>query len=478
METVINVIVVGSGVAGLSAAVAAAQSGASVVIVDRAEEGSHGGNTRYTEAFLRMKTVDEASDDFEDRFIDNAGYHIDPNLLQGLAEPGRSAALSGTAAFLDPDIISTLAGEAGPTLRWLETAGISFQQADTPFITASTTRLAPVGGGLALVETLTGVARKLGVEFRFSTTARDLSLDGAGRVNGLIVSDSDGTSVLSARSVVLASGGFQGNAEMLARYMPDARYARPVAIGGYYNRGEGIDMALKIGAAAAGDFNHFHNEPIDPRSGMPEAAIFAFGYGILVNKRGERFVDEASGTSDATYEAVTRQIIKQPDGIAYAVFGATIDQVPNVQRGIRTDVPPVTADTLEALAEALSLPVEALEETVASYNAACGSGRFSPLELDGLSTSGLPVRKSNWAAPIEGPFRAYPVISANVFTFGGLKIDSEARVLDTDGRTIEGLYAAGETTGIYFGTYTGSTSVLRGAVFGRIAGMHSATNSH
>ncbi len=462
--------------AGLSAALSAAQSGAAVRVIERAPESQHGGNTRYTEAFLRMQSIDEVSEDFEDRFADMSGYHTDPTFIQESAlDPARRSPLTRAAGFVDPDIIATFAEHAGPTLRWMETCGVKFDDADTPFITASTTRLAPVGGGLAIVDALTAQCRSAGVTFSFETTAVDLLTDTDGRVSGLKVRSSAGCEDVRATSVVLGCGGFEGNPEMLARYMPRARFARPVALGGYYNRGEGIEMALRLGAATCGDFNLFHAEPIDPRSGAPEAAVFVFGYGVLVNRDGRRFVDEASGTSDATYEAVTRLILDQPDGIAYVVFDSGLDDVPNFRRAIRTDQAPVKADSIVALARALGVDPDTLTKTIDSYNEACTDGSFEPLNLDGLSTQGLTPPKSNWARPIvAAPFTAYPIVSANVFTFGGLKTDIDARVLDSDGRAIAGLYAAGETAGVYYGTYTGSTSVLRGAVFGRLAGVHAA----
>ena len=117
-----------------------------------------------------------------------------------------------------------------------------------------------------------------------------------------------------------------------------------------------------------------------------------------------------------------------------------------------------------------------LDNTVDAYNTSCPSDqKFKPLELDGLATMGIVPSKSNWARPIiSPPYKAWPVIAANCFTFGGLKIDSHARVVNADGNPVHGLYAAGETAGIYYRTYTGSTSVMRGAVFGRIAGMDAA----
>ena len=178
---------------------------------------------------------------------------------------------------------------------------------------------------------------------------------------------------------------------------------------------------------------------------------------------------------DACYEEITRQIFHQSEGMAYCILDAKITDVPGYQRAIKTDQPAITGDTIEELAGKLGLRADALKATVASYNAACGAGTFKPLEVDGLATDGLLPPKSNWARPIDTtPYQAYPIISANVFTYGGLKVNPDAQVVNADGEVIPGLYAAGETMGLFYKTYTGSTSVLRGAVFGRIAGQHAA----
>ncbi|HYG42775.1 MAG TPA: FAD-binding protein, partial [Bordetella sp.] len=117
-----------------------------------------------------------------------------------------------------------------------------------------------------------------------------------------------------------------------------------------------------------------------------------------------------------------------------------------------------------------------LQATLDTYNQACTPGKFDALRTDGLATQGgYAPRKSNWARPIDrAPFLAYPIICGNCFTFGGLKVNTRSQVLNTDGDAIPGLYAAGETVGLYYGTYTGATSVLRGAVFGRLAGAEAA----
>ncbi len=473
-----KVVVVGCGIAGLSAAVSAAEAGAQVTVLERATKEERGGNTRWTEAFMRMKNEDEVADDFVDHFMDNAGSHLDPSLV---AETARDYAqwpsIVKTLSFTDPEIIGTLASHAGPTLGWLRTIGIRFSDMPTYLLTQSTTRICPVGGGLALVEALAARAEDLNVAFRYETTATELIKDGSGTIVGLrAVGGADRSQEDFHGKVVLACGGFQGNAEMLAQYYGErARYIRPVARGGYYNRGDGIRMGLAAGAATCGDFSEYHAEPVDPRAGVSEPIIFNFPYGILVDQRGRRFIDEASSTVDAIYENVARTINKLPGGVGYLICDARLDEVPNWQRSVRSDQKPVTAQTIEELAAKLGLPETTLAETVGLFNAATRDGDFRPFELDGLSTHAIDPPKSNWALPIStAPFRAWPIMSANCFTFGGLRCNSNAQILDGDGRPINNLYAAGETMGLYYKRYTGATSVLRGAVFGRIAGRHAS----
>jgi tricarballylate dehydrogenase len=468
-----DVVVAGCGVAGLSAAVAAAEHGAKVCVIERAPREERGGQSRYTEAYLRMKSDTEVTDDFELHLAENGGGYIDPDLVEESARPTRERASYARALnVVEPDFLQTFADEAGPTIEWLKGFGVRFDFLPTQFLTSSQPRLLPVGGGLALVEALAAEAERLGVTIRYETTAESLERDVDGRVVALMAKCA-GQRLRLGGQVVLACGGFEGNTEMQTRYIgPRAAYLRPICKGGYYNRGEGIAMALQIGAASAGDFGSYHAEPIDPRSGVSEPSIFVFPYGILVNRDGDRFTDEAPGTVDAHYERVTRRIFEQREGIAYVVLDAKHTRIPNYKLSIRTDKAPYAAASIAALAALIGVPADRLVATVDTYNAACRPGDFQPLVADGLSTEGLRPPKSNWALPIEeGPFHAYPIISANVFTFGGLKVDRDARVLDGDGEPIPGLYAAGEVIGLYHGTYTGATSVLKGLVFGRRAGL-------
>ena len=412
-----DLIVVGCGVAGLSAAVSAAELGLHVLALERATFEERGGQSRYTEAYLRMKSHSEVSDDFETHLAENGSAAIDPDLVERSADVHETG-LIRSLSLLDPNFINTFAQNAGPTVNE------------------------------------------------------------SGQITGLKARKVNAAPLLLKGPVVLASGGFQGNAEMMTRYIGSRSiYLRPICKGGYYNRGEGIDMALKLGAATCGDFGSYHAEPIDPRSGMSEPSIFIFPYGILVNQEGQRFTDEAIGTVDAYYESITRKIHLQTNGSAWVILDARHQRIPNYRLGIRSDQAPIVANTLMDLAKSIHVPVDTLITTIENYNQACSGEDWKPLELDGLKTKHLTPPKSNWACPInEAPFHAYPIVSANVFTFGGLKVDENARVLHSDGYPIENLYAAGEIIGSYWGTYTGATSVLKGMVFGRKAGLHASNH--
>ena len=474
-----DVLVVGCGIAGLAAAVAALEGGARVTILERAPREERGGQTRYTDAYLRMKSESEVTDDFEEMFALNAGGYLDPSLVHEAAGPqARWPGLLKALGFADPELVSHFADEAGPTVAWLKRFGIRFDFLPTQFLTRSQPRLLPIGGGLALVEALAGAAEKHGATFVYDTAAKSLLQDAAGAVVG-VQAIGPGAQPLEfrAKAVVLGCGGFEGNPEMQTRYIGRRSiYLRPICRGGHYNKGEGIQMALDIGAAPSGDYGSYHAEPIDPRSGIAEPSVFIFSYGILVNSDGKRFVDEAQSTIDACYERITREIYDQRNGIAYSVLDARHTRIPNYRLGLRTDQPPIVGDTVAALASKLSIAATALEATIAEYNRGCRDAEFTPLVLDGLATNGVTPPKSNWAHPLtEPPFHAYPVISSNVLTFGGLKVDTDARVLNQQGDPIPGLYAAGEVVGLYYKNYVGATSVLKGAVFGRCAGTHAAT---
>ncbi len=477
-----DIVVVGCGVAGLSAAVAAAEAGAKVAVLERTTYEERGGNTRYTEAYLRMKSEVELSHDFESLLLDNSGYYIEPELAAStVLDYENWSPIVRALAFTDPELISSFIDAVPAAVAWLKGHGVTFGEAGFYGLTPRPSpRIAVNGGGLQLVETMTARAEKLGVTFFYEVTARDLVRSEQGKVCGLIAKRKDNSPLrFDCDSVILACGGFQGNYEMVIRYIgPKGRYLRPVARGGYYNKGEGIEMALRAGAAPSGDYAEYHGQPVDPRSSASEALVMVYPYGVLINREGKRFINEAPGTIDAHYEETVRTIADQKKGIAFCILDDKINRIPNWRRCVRSDQPPETQPDVRALGRKLGFDGEAAERTIEEYNRACREGKFDPTTLDGLATVGLAPPKSNYAQPLDTPpFHAYPIISANTFTLGGVKVNVNAQVVDRDGEILPGLYAAGETMGFYYGRYAGATSVLRGAVFGRRAGEHACAQA-
>jgi tricarballylate dehydrogenase len=283
---------------------------------------------------------------------------------------------------------------------------------------------------------------------------------------------------MASGGVVLASGGFQANVQMRVAHL--GRYADSLILrGSRYNTGEGITMALAIGAQAAGQWGDYHSAVIDARSPKVECgvtALYNFQMGIIVDARGERFLDEGEDFRDHTYVKFGKTIMEEADGLAFCIFDQSMVQREEFGRAWRPAGPPIEAASVRELAEALGVSVDGLELTVRDFNRACQPGLLDYDRLDGKATSGLLPRKSNWAVPLESPpFVAVPVTGGITFTFGGLKVDVKARVIDVAGRLIEGLYAAGELMGeVFYYNYPGASSVIRGAVYGRIAGADAA----
>lgn len=243
-------------------------------------------------------------------------------------------------------------------------------------------------------------------------------------------------------------------------------------------------MALNHGADPTGQWNGFHPLPADPRTHGSASGLLTFAavmetipYSVTVNTSGRRFMDEGATSMDYLYDIVGRAVQRQDQQLAYAIIDSKTYEMASYQTAVAKDKSdePFTAASIRELAKLIEVPVDTLEATLDEYNAAAPAddSTFDPLQTDGLSTTkALSPTKSNWARRIDtSPFYAYPVTCSNVFTMGGIGTDERARVLNTDRSAIPGLYAVGEMTGLYHADYVGSTSVMRGMVFGRIAGQ-------
>jgi tricarballylate dehydrogenase len=306
-------------------------------------------------------------------------------------------------------------------------------------------------------------------------------------VTGVKALTPTGFATFNAKSVVLACGSFESNPEMRARYLGpgwDMIHLRGVP----FNTGDGLRMAMDIGAMPHGSWTTCHASPQDinlPVFTVPSAhslrdsqTRYMYPWGIMVNTKAERFVDEAWDTRGRTYAAMGRAIMAQPGGIAFQIHDAKIRKM-NLYTPNYASATTAKADTLEKLAGELDLDVAKFAKTVTEFNAAVQPGKYNPdrHHLDGKTTAGIYPPKSNYALEIdEPPFEAWPVRCGLTFAFGGLKIDPKtSQVQHVAGRPIGGLYAAGEMAGgLWVGNYASGSGMMAGATFGRIAGTHAA----
>lgn len=451
-----ELVVVGHGAAGLSAAlsyVEACRRGArqpSVAVLEVAPEAERGGATRWTTA----------------RFRARADLTLDPHFVARMQE------VSGGHA--DADYCRRLEAEAPGALAFLSDHGVELIHYGPPVAMRVDHEVTPKGGGAAIVDRLhAALAADGAARFHYETAAERLVVTDDGAVCGVAVRGADGrTRTIDAKAVVLACGGFEGNPEMLTRYVGPGAVDLPLLAPGLrHNQGAGIRMAAAIGAATAGQFDMLHTELVDVRTDRPDAVIYAHPYGIVVNAAGGRFWDEGQGTFEDTFELIAFEVFRNQGQRAFFIADQTIVSHEGVMLLFDTDRPAVEAGTIGELAGMLGIEPAALERTVDEYNAAVQPGAFDPHVCDGKHTTGLRPDKSNWAYPlVQPPFLAYPLTAAVCFTFGGLRTDAEARVLAANGAPIPGLYAAGEIVGAYYHTYPVGTSVLRSLAFGRVAG--------
>jgi tricarballylate dehydrogenase len=450
-------VIVGQGAAGLAAALAAAERAREVdcpveiMAVDCAPAGEAGGGTRFSPSNMRLADPQTMARDF--------------------------AAIVGDDPRHDRAYFDTLAREAQTAVTWLEGHGVAFEQ--IPYYLAATPRWRPAGGGAALVQSLTGAAEAAGVRMLYAFDANAISRDAGGAITALTGRNAAGESCeIAADAVVLACGSFAGNGAALHRHLgPGAERLRPISPGTSFNTGGGIAMAQALGASTSGDFAGMHSEPIDPRAQNPAAVVLVYPYGLVVDGTGRRFLDEGAGLVHETWESVSRRIhFETPGSIAWAIFDASLEEISDYRRAVRSEVAPATAPSLGELARLLNIPADALAATVDRFNAHVPGAAvpFDAARPDGRATiAGLDIPKSNWARRIERPpFLAWPIVCGIAYTFGGLATNERAEVLGAGG-PIPGLYAAGEITGHFYGTAPNAVSVLRALVFGRIAGRGS-----
>ena len=488
-----DVVVVGAGNAALCAALAARERGASVLVLERAPEAESGGNSRFTAGAIRFAY--RGIDDLREVMPDLTDDEIARTDFGSYATEQFFDDMFRVTRFrCDPDLCERLVNRSFDAMKWLRKRGVRFapiygRQAykiDGKFKFWGGLTVEAWGGGPGLVDQLYAIAGKEGVSIRFGCRAVALLRDGL-RVVGVRVHDNGGVRDIPSKSLVLACGGFESNTEWRTRYLGPGWELAKVR-GTRFNTGDGISMALAIGASPHGNWSGCHAVAWDYNA--PEFGDLTVGdnfqkhsypLGIVVNAAGQRFVDEGADFRNYTYAKYGREILAQPDQLAWQIFDRKVTHLLRDEYRIKR-VTKVSANTLEELATKLEgVDAPAFLDEVRRYNASIPTDvPFDPNIKDGRGTVGLRVPKSNWANTIdEPPFEAYQVGCGVTFTFGGLRIDPDsAQVLDTDLAPIHGLYAAGELVGgLFYFNYPGGTGLMAGAVFGRMAGEAAAAAS-
>src|SRR5512145_2590862 len=472
----------------MCAALSAREAGAKVLVLEKAPEAWRGGNGFFTAGGFRFafKSFDELRELVADMSDEEAAsMEVDPYTEDNFYDD----LMRVTEDCADPDMALLLVRESQNTVRWMRDRGIRWipmfgrqaYKVGGRFRFWGGLILEAVGGGPGLIDMHYQAAAKNGIEVRFETKAMRLVTDDRGAVTGVVVRTPAGTETLDAGAVVLASGGFEANPEMRTRYLgPNWELAR--VRGTPYNTGDGIRMALEIGALPWGHWSGCHSVQWDlnaPWHGDRKVGDnfqkHSYPVGIIVNLRGERFVDEGADFRNYTYVKYGRAIIEQPRRAAFQIFDQKVVDLLREEYRIR-EVTRAEDPTLEGLARKLEIDVDGFVDTVRRFNAAVQPGAFNPAVKDGKGTRGITPPKSNWAQPLDAPpYVGYAVTTGITFTFGGVRITGAGEVLDGEFRPIPGLFAAGELVGgLFYQNYPGGAGLMAGAVFGRIAGRSAA----
>lgn len=490
----VDVVVVGAGNAAACAALSAREGGAKVLMLEAAPREERGGNSTYTAGAMRyvfngVEDIMSLVPDLDEEILSKTdfGTYSEDQFFDDMFRLTRFRT--------DPNLCEILVKRSRPTMQWMREKGVRFQtshgrqsfKVDGRFQFWGGLSVEVWGGGPGLVDALLTSAEKRGIDIHYETAAVGLLTDNGGGATGVRVRHHGVERDIHCKAVVLACGGFESNSEMRARYLgPNWDLAK--VRGTKFNTGAGITMALAIGARPCGHWSGAHAVGWDLNA--PEFGDLVVGdafqkhsypWGIMINARGERFVDEGADFRNFTYAKYGREILAQPGQFAWQVFDAKITPMLRDEYRIR-QITKVTADTIEELAEQLEgVDRDGFLRTIVEYNKAVRADvPFNPNIKDGRCAEGIQPRKSNWANTIDtGPFEAYATTCGITFTFGGLGIDNDANVQDVSGRPIPGLFAAGELVGgLFYHNYPGGSGLTAGAVFGKIAGASAAAFAH
>ncbi|SED25361.1 FAD-dependent tricarballylate dehydrogenase TcuA [Streptomyces melanosporofaciens] len=481
-----TIVVAGAGLTGLSAAISAREAGARVVLLEKGSREDVGGNAAFSGGLFLFcydgpDDLTSITEDFEPGMKADR-IEAPPYTRQAYA--AELSAMSGGQA--EPRLVDRLAERSLDTVRWLAAKGVrfTFNRTVGAAVRDGVLHIPPgqiltctgegMSRGFEVIRPLLAHAERIGVEIRWSAPLVEV-VRSDGRVTGAVVGD--GGETVPAAAVVVATGGFQASRE-LRRECLGPQWETVRLRGTRLATGDGIQAALRAGAEKAGTWASCHSAAVDPTMPSPQRSeasppfpLHGFWLGVLINRDGERFVDEGPGPWVKNYSKMGKAIMRQPGCEAFEIFDQrTAARVADEFAGAAE---PIVAHNVPELAERIGVPADRLAHTLEAFNNACPSGDGA---AEGRGTAGITPPKSGWASPLDQPpFVAYHAVAGLTFTFGGIRIDPDGRALSADGTPVPGLYAAGEAVGgLFYGDYPGGAALMRAAVFGRVAGATAA----
>src|ERR671910_2428765 len=491
MKARYDVVIVGAGNAAFSAAHASIERVGRVLVLEKAPREWAGGNSYFTAGAIR--TTYEGLEDLRPIVEDLTDeLAVATELPPYTPDDFMSDMERVTEGRCDKELTRILVDEAADTTRWLHEKGLRYRlMYDRQSFEVNGKRrfwgglvLGTVGGGRGLVEQHIAAAERSGIEVRYDSPVVGL-LQEDEAVTGVVCKGPGRREEIGASAIVLASGGFESDPRMRAAYLGPQWDVAKVR-GTPYNTGEVLRIALESGAQPYGNWSGCHAIAWDvaaPPTGDRDLTNLlskqSYPLGIVVNKDAQRFIDEGVDFRNYTYAKYGAEILRQPGALAYQLFDAKTSHLLRQDEYTAPGVSRHEASTIVELADKIGIDPRSLERTVEEYNAAIQPGEFNPAVKDGKRAEGIEPPKSNWALPLDAPpFFAFAVTCGITFTFGGLHIDSNSQVLNTEGIPIPGLHAAGELVGgLFYHNYPGGSGLTAGSVFGRRAGKSAAEHA-
>ncbi len=456
----VDVLVVGGGNAGLCAALDASKAGARVLVCEKGILDYRGGNSRHTRD---IRYRHESPDAYTTGRYSAADFRADIERV--------SAGLE-----YDRELADLLVEESASLPDWMSAQGVRWQGSLRGTLNLHSSNAFFLGGGRAMLNAYYAAARRRGVEVWYEAEVVDLRIVDERFRSALVALPGPRHVEVEAASVVVCSGGFEANRDWLRDCIGDA--AEGVIVRGTPNNdGRLLRLLLDHGAAPVGDARSFHAIAVDARAPRYDGGIVtrvdSVPFGIVVNREGCRFADEGADLWPKQYATWGGLIAAQPDQIAYSIVDSKA-----AGRFIPVAFPPHAAASLDALIETVELPPATTRATLTAFNAAVrGDGSLDLDRLDGNHTEGIDPPKSHWASAIDTPpFYLYPLRPGITFTYLGVRVDADARVVTTAGTTLRNVYAAGEVmAGNILGHgYLAGLGLTIGHAFGRIAGREAA----